>query len=226
MLNSSRRILLATILVVVVAVGATIFLLDRQRPDAESTVAEPAGAGHVVREDSRRLNAVPGSKVQLVEFLDFECEGCRAVSPAIDELRAEYGDRMDFVIRYFPLKSHFNSMRAAKAVEAAAQQGELESMYRKMFDTQRDWGEQQQPADDTFTQFARDLGLDMAAFEAAYNDPATTARIQQDIDDGVALGVEGTPTFFLNGDRLHPKSFDDLKAAIQQALDANPPSGG
>lgn len=77
------------------------------------------------------------------------------------------------MLRYFPLRSHVNAERAARAVEAAAQQGELEAMYRKMYDTQAQWGERQIAADDVFRGFAEQLGLGMAAFDATYNDPAT-----------------------------------------------------
>lgn len=153
-----------------------------------------------------------------VEFLDFECEGCRAVYPAIEQLRAEYGDRVNFVLRYFPLRSHFNAQRAARAVEAAARQGQLEAMYQKMYETQPTWGEQQVPADDVFRGFAEQLGLDMGAFDAAYNDPATLERVQLDVADGAALGVQGTPTFFLNGERVEPRSYEDLTAALEKAL--------
>lgn len=67
----------------------------------------------------------------------------------------------------------------------------------------------QVPKDDVFRGFAQELGSDMAAFDAAYADPATAARIQLDVDDGVALGVQGIPTFFLDGHRLQPRSYDD-----------------
>ena len=70
-----------------------------------------------------------------------------------------------------------NAERAARAVEAAAQQGKLEPMYHKMYETQSEWGEKGTPADDVFRCFAIELGLDMAAFDAAYSDPATAQHI-------------------------------------------------
>ncbi len=80
-------------------------------------------------------------------------------------------------------------------------------------------GEQKTPADATFRGFfATELGLDMTKFDAAYNDPATVARINQDVADGKALGVDGTPTMFLDGKRLKYKSYSDLSSAIDQAL--------
>lgn len=209
---------LVTALVVVAAVVAVAVFLSARGPDAPDTTAANVTTEQTVRESSHRLNSVPGSDVYFVEFLDFECEGCRAALPAVEQLRAAYGDRVNFVLRYFPLRSHYNAERAARAAEAAAQQGRLEPMYKKLYETQPEWGEQQVPKDDVFRGFAQELGLDMAAFDAAYADPATAARIQLDVDDGVALGVQGTPTFFLDGHRLQPRSYDDLAAAVDNAL--------
>ena len=164
------------------------------------------------------MSTAADGNVTFVEFLDFECEACRAAFPVVEQLRTTYGDRVTFVIRYFPLPSHFNAERAARAVEAAAQQGQLESMYRKMFETQASWGEQTVPADEQFRGFAEELGLDMAAFDDAYSSPATLDRINRDVADGTALGVTGTPTMFLNGNRLQVSSEQDLLDAFDAAL--------
>lgn len=198
-------------------------------PPSETSTAPPSAqvgelppidppTGLTVREDSRRLNDVPDSNVTFVEFLDFECEACASVYPVIEDLRQQYGDRVSFVIRYFPLTGHFNSERAARAVEAAAQQGQLEAMYAKMYETQAEWGEQQVPKDDLFRQFAEELGLDMEQWEEDYNSPETLAFIQSDIVDGQALGVQGTPTFFLNEELIQPESAIDLVNMIEEAL--------
>jgi protein-disulfide isomerase len=217
-LLANTRVLVTIFVIAVATVGTVVFLSVRDAGSTPEVELDGAPAGRTVRENSHRLNSVPDSDVYFVEFLDFECEGCRAVYPAIEELRAEYGDRVNFVLRYFPLRSHFNAERAARAVEAAAQQDQLEAMYRKMYETQAQWGEQQIPADDVFRSFADQLGLDMGAYDTTYNDPATLERIQLDIADGTALGVQGTPTFFLNGERLQPRSYEDLTAALDQAL--------
>ena len=170
------------------------------------------------RDSSHRLNDPQDARVTFVEFLDFECEGCRAAYPIVEDLRDEYGDRVEFVLRYFPLAGHFNGERAARAVEAAAQQGRLEAMYQKMFDTQPEWGERRTPADDVFRGFAAGLGLDMAEFDAAYTDPATLERIRVDQRDGEMLGVRGTPTFFIGDEQIPVQRSEDLRDAIDRAL--------
>jgi protein-disulfide isomerase len=209
----SRNVVLSVIAVLLfAAVVAVMISIETRRAGPEG------GTAAAVRPESHRLSAVPGAKATFVEFLDFECEGCRAAYPDVEQLRERYAGRVEFVIRYFPLSGHFNGERAARAVEAAAQQGRLEPMYKLMFDTQSEWGEQRVPMDDRFREYAGRLGLDLARFDAAYNDPRTLERIQVDQRDGEALGVEGTPSFFVNGKKLEPESFDDITRAIDDAL--------
>jgi protein-disulfide isomerase len=202
--------------VVLLMIGIGVVLQVRSSVDESPTAASAADV--TVRENSHRLSDVPDGKVTFVEFLDFECEACGAAFPAVEQLRAAYGDRVSFVVRYFPLDGHFNAERAARAVEAAAQQGQFEAMYKKMYETQAEWGEQKVPMDDRFRSYAQDLGLDMAKWDTDYASDATKARIQADIDDGKAMGVTSTPTFFVNGQRLEPQSYDDLTTALDQAL--------
>lgn len=218
MKTRTGRALITAFAVAIIAVVAVVLLINRGDADEGRTAAVSAGPAEVVRENSHRLSDPPDPLVTFVEFLDFECEGCRAAYPIVEQLRGEYGDRVEFVVRYFPLSGHFNGERAARAVEAAAQQGQLEAMYHKMFETQAEWGEQRTPADDVFRGFAGDLNLDMSAFDAAYNDPATLERIRLDQRDGQELGVLGTPTFFINGEQVRLRGPDDLRNAIEDAL--------
>ncbi|SEE89281.1 DsbA family protein [Jiangella alba] len=215
-----------SLLLVAGFVVALVVLLALNRTgggDDEPAAATPTGGGGsvevpVVRDDSHVLSPAPDGAPVLVEFLDFECEACRAVHPGIEQLRQEYDGRVAFVARYMPGPGHFNAENAAVAVEAAAQQGQYEAMYDRMFETQGDWGEQQVSAADLFRTFAGELGLDLAAYDAAVADPATLDRVRSDLDDGLALGVEGTPTFFLDGERIEPQSLDDLRALLDAAL--------
>lgn len=200
---------------IIVGIGVAVLVDQDTSTPAPSDTA--AVSDLVARPDSHRLTSPAQSRAQFVEFLDFECEACGAIYPVIEDLRRTYGDRVTFVVRYFPMPGHFNAERAARAVEAAAQQGRFEQMYQRMFTTQARWGEQRAPADDVFRGFAIDLGLDMTAFDAAYDSPATLERIRADVADGLALGVQGTPTFFLDDQRLVPTTVDDLTGALERA---------
>ncbi|MFD7118832.1 DsbA family protein [Streptomyces sp. NPDC059922] len=189
------------------------------RADGASQAPEAAAsASLLVRPDSHRLSTAEDGKVTVVEFLDFECESCRAAFPVVERLREQYAGRVTFVVRYFPIPSHRNAEPAARAVEAAAGQGKLEAMYTKMYETQEEWGDQQVSHEKTFRGFARELGLDMAKFEKAWKDPATAERVRKDREDGLRLGVQGTPTFFVNGKRPRITSYEDFTAAIDAEL--------
>ena len=207
----SLALITAALVVLVVAL-----LAARNDSGSEQTATNDSpDTAVLVREDSPRLSE--GGDAVFVEFLDFECEACIALYPTIEELRDQYGDRVTFVVRHMPL--HDNSMAAALAAEAAAEQGEFEAMYRKLFDTPEQWGHQQTPQMDTFFGYAEELGLDMDRFESEYNDPATLKRIEQSQQDGQSFGVTGTPTFFLDGERLDPTSVTDLENSINAALE-------
>jgi protein-disulfide isomerase len=180
--------------------------------------AEPAAndSERLVRPDSQVLSQ-GNSDVTFVEFLDFECEACRAAHPAVEQLRETYGDRVTFVVRNMPL--HNNSRRAARAAEAAAAQGKFEEMYDLLFETQPTWGESSESKEQVFFDLAEQLGLDMDDFEQVYNDPATAELVERDFADGKALGVTGTPTFFIDGEQVEVSSFDDLVTKLDDALE-------
>jgi protein-disulfide isomerase len=202
------------ILLGVVALGVVIGVLVAR---GASTTAAPDEAGQLVRENSRVLAQAPEEQAVLVEFLDYECEACAAAYPFIEDLRAEYSDTLTVVHRYFPLPGHPNSVTAAIAVEAAAQQGAYEPMYQKMFATQAQWSHHQQDQSPVFRGYAEDLGLDLAAYDAAVVDPGTRQRIDLDVADGQALGVTGTPSFYLDGKPLQPDSLEEFTAAVDAA---------
>ena len=214
----------ALVVVGLLTLGAGRDTPAKPAPAAESSggsgeaLGGAAGEAQVVRADSHVLGEKADTGVEFVEFLDFECEGCRAAYPAVEQLRKDYAGRVTFVARYFPMPGHFNAERAARAVEAAAAQGKYEAMYARMYETQEQWGEQQVPLDDFFRGFAEDLGLDMTKFDRDYADPATVARIKKDQADGLALGVQGTPTFFINGQQIQPRDYNDLTDALDAAL--------
>ena len=207
---------LVTLFVVLLSV-----LLYTNRAGTNDPETPGAAATPVWTPEIRTLSTAPDDKVQLVEFLDFECESCRALYPVMEQIRSEYAGRIDLGIRYFPIPSHTNSHLAARVVEAAARQGRLEPMYQLMYQTQAQWGESGQSQAPVFWGFAEQLGLDMAVFEREVNDPAVRARVDRDFDAGLALGVQGTPTLFLNGVELPPMpTYEQLKARIDAALAA------
>lgn len=209
-------VLLAAVVIGIV-VAFTIARTSNTESDSPMASDSAQNAPQIVQENSRVLSKAPQENAVLVEFLDFECEACAAAYPFVEDLRDQYGDNVTFVHRYFPLPGHPNSMTAAIAVEAAAQQGSYEPMYQQMFETQNDWSHTTQDRSPVFRDYAEELGLDMAAYDAAVADPATQERIETDIADGQALGVQGTPTFFLDGQPIMAESLDEFRADVEDA---------
>lgn len=211
-----RKIIWIALAVIVLGGVAWYAIFTETKPQQ---VASPAaGAEQLVRADSHRLTAPAEEKAQLVEFLDFECPSCAAVHPFVEELKAEFGDRITFVNRYFPLSAHPNSGQAALAAEAAAQQGQYQQMAAKLFENQSQWAGSQQSQAPLFRTYAGQLGLDLAQFDAVVADQKTEDRILADIADGNALGVNGTPTFFLNGEKLTLSTKADFRQKLAEAL--------
>ncbi|MET1065350.1 MAG: thioredoxin domain-containing protein [Arthrobacter sp.] len=210
------RLVIWILLGAIVAAGVIWYAVFTATKPAPPT-PQPAAAAELVSEDSHRVTSPATEKAQLVEFLDFECESCRAAYPLVEELKKEYGDRITFVNRYFPLPGHRNSGTSALAVEAAAQQGKYEQMYAKMFETQPQWGGKQDSQAALFRTFAQDLGLDLAQYDTTVADEKTRDRIRKDVADGRALGVTGTPTFFLNGEKLVLNTEADFRQKLTDA---------
>lgn len=218
-MNTNTKVALGFTAVVILIVLAFITVAIIQAQNRPQAIPDPTtGLAPTVREDSHRLTDPESSTVTFVEFLDFECEACGAAFPYVEQLRAEYGDRVTFVMRYFPLPSHFNSTNAAVAAEAAARQGQLEAMYQKLFESQSEWGEKQDSQAPLFRTYAEELGLDMGQYDADIADPSTLERVKSDFDDGVALGVASTPTMYVNDVLVELTSFEDIRTAVENAL--------
>ncbi|MGC5244226.1 MULTISPECIES: DsbA family protein [Streptomyces] len=215
-----KHLFVAAVIVAAFAAALGAFLLvspdDR---DSGGLDVKPAAEALPLRDTSHRLTDPKKSELTLVEFLDFECEGCGAMYPVVEQLREEYGDRVTFVARYFPMPGHRNGELAARTAEAAARQGKFEQMYTKLFTTQKEWGEAQESKQDVFRGYAKQLGLDLKKFDADLKDPKVAARVRADQRDGLGLNVQGTPTFFLDGEMVAtPGSYEAFKALIDARL--------
>jgi protein-disulfide isomerase len=216
-LSVQNRIAIGLLAVAALVVGLVI-IFNNIGNDA-SQAADPADSdAQVVREDSHRLSQATDEKAVLVEFLDFECEACLAAYPLVEDLSEEYGENLTVVSRYFPLPGHPNSETAAAAVEAAAQQGKFKDMHALMYEKQTEWSHTNEDRSPVFREYAQSLGLDMAAYDATIEDPATMERINKDKNDGLALNVEGTPTFFLEGRKIQPSTEEEFRSLIETAI--------
>jgi len=154
--------------------------------------------------------------VTLVEYGDYECPYCGRAYPIVKAIQKTLGPRLRFVFRNFPLSEiHPNASNAAEAAEAAGEQGKFWEMHDALFEHQHAL----RPPD--LVAHGASLGLDSDRLAAELKSHTHVARVREDFMSGVRSGVNGTPTFFINGHRHDgPWDREDLTAAIEAAIEA------
>ena len=178
-----------------------------------STTQWDAALTTPVAEDRDHVQGPPEAAVTLVEYGDYECPYCGAAYPIVKEVQARMGDRLRFVFRNFPITtSHPHAEQAAEAAEAAASQARFWEMHDLLYENQ------QALRDEDLRAHAGRLGLDIATFESELAEHVHAARVREDFMSGVRSGVNGTPTFYVNGVR-HDGSYDleTLLGVLDQA---------
>ncbi|MDE1975009.1 MAG: DsbA family protein [Patescibacteria group bacterium] len=157
--------------------------------------------------------------VTLIEYGDFECPACGEYAPMVERLFQQSSTTMRLVFRHFPLPQHLNAPIAAQASEAASDQGRFWDMYKLLYAGQDSWANLSvSDAAKVFDGYARSLGLDIAQFDTDINSTTTKAFIQSELSEGQQLGIDYTPTFFVNGKIIqNPQSYDSFKSIIDSA---------
>ena len=174
---------------------------------ASATLKPPVGP-------KDHMQGPPDAPVTLVEYGDYECPYCGEAYPVVKALQERLGDQMCFVFRNFPLTQvHPHAEEAAEAAEAAGAQGKFWQMHDLLYENQ----DALEPED--LVQYARALKLDLPRFVLEMREHVYVERVREDFRSGVRSGVNGTPTFFINGAR-HDGPFDlgSLLAAIEEAV--------
>jgi protein-disulfide isomerase len=154
------------------------------------------------------------AEATLVEYGDYECPYCGQAYPIVKQVQKQFGKRLRFVFRNFPLSQmHPHAEAAAEVAEFAGAQGKFWEMHDQLYENQDRFGET------LYLSLGEELGLSTTAMRQALKEGTFKARVRADFTGGVRSGVNGTPTFFINGHR-HDSSFDfeTLFSAIQQAM--------
>jgi protein-disulfide isomerase len=154
------------------------------------------------------------AKVTLVEYGDYQCPSCLQAYPIMIDIQEHMGDRMRLVFRNFPLTTvHPNAQHAAEAAEAAAAQAKFWEMHDTLYENQAHL------SDAHLMAYAADIGLDTDRFKRDLEKHAFAARVHEDVQSGIRSGVNGTPTFFINGFRHDgPWDLETLTAALLKAV--------
>ena len=161
-------------------------------------MSDEFGGGRLTPEVSERDHVAgdANAPVTLVEYGDYECPHCGHAYPIVKSIQHRLGKKLRFAFRNFPLaESHPHARHAAEAAEAAAKQGKFWQMHDAIYENQM------QLEDEDLVATARSLRLDAQAIARALEDGTYTARVREDFRSGIRSGVNGTPTFFINGER-------------------------
>lgn len=152
--------------------------------------------------------------VTIVAFTDYQCPSCAAMHPELERLVKEYGDKVRLVTRDFPLSQHAEAFKAAEAAEAARDQGKYWEYIQILLRNQSALSV------DKLKGYASELALDRTRFDSALDSGKFAESVQRDIEDGMKLGINGTPAIFINGRRVSAKGYDELKAIVDAAFKA------
>ena len=160
------------------------------------------------------VQGAPSAPITLIQYGDYECPYTRMSRHSVHALQQELGDTLRFVFRHFPLAEiHPHARAASAAAEAAAAQGQFWTMHEYLFEHQKAL------TDADLRHYAAELGLDLERFERDRQSREVSERIDRDLASGERSGVEGTPTFFINGRRHDgPFDLDSLRRAINMEV--------
>lgn len=209
------------VVVAIVAIAAGVFWLMYRSGNSNSGASESVRTGTLseIGEDE----IIKGSReagVVLVEYADFQCPACAAYFPIMKRLVEEYPEDLKIVFRHLPLRSiHRHAQIASQAAEAAGSQGKFFEFAEILYSKQDEWTKARDPRN-IFVEYAGELGLDQDAFKEYMNSNTARDKVNADYESAVALGLNGTPSYFVNGDRIdNPQGFEPFRQLIQSYVD-------
>jgi protein-disulfide isomerase len=209
--------IIALALIGALVVGLVLLRSSRRSSTANNSTPDPATPAGA---QPPHIRGNPNAPVTLEEFGDFECSTCGVYYPELKKIEAEFGERLRVIFRENPLVPlHEHALIAAQAAEAAGVQNRFWEMHDKLYENQKAWSEARDVMP-MFVDYAKQIGLDTDRFVRDLNGEAVATRIFQDGKRAHALGINATPTFFVNGKEAQGESWkpEGVRATINQAL--------
>lgn len=208
----NKRFAIILVILIVAFAGLLIFS-KRDSGDSDNNGADETAepSNHTIGEGT--------TGVTLTEYGDFQCPACRQYFPIVQQVKAEYGDKITFQFRHFPLQGiHQNALISARAAEAAGLQGKFFEMHDLLYENQNAWSQDSNPTK-IFEDFADQLGLDVDQFRNDMRSDAVNQTVQADLAEANNKGYSSTPTFEINGEKIeNPRDFDGFKKLIDDAI--------
>ncbi|MFB6212389.1 MAG: DsbA family protein [Candidatus Magasanikbacteria bacterium] len=156
----------------------------------------------------------------IVEYFDMQCPACKSFHPAMKKLHQEFPEKLRIVFRHFPLSQiHQNAMIAAQALEAAGLQGKFFEMQDKLFENQRSWSKMKNPKS-KFVEYAKKIGLNQKKFESDLTSQKVKNKVKKDLSSARKYNINSTPTLFLNGTEIRPRSYKSLRSSVESQINS------
>ena len=191
-------LLLGTIIGTVVLIVAVAFMFSKPAATPEARIVDKA----VLLENATNTFGNPESSITVVEFSDFQCPSCKVAEPIVQQLKNDYADSVQFVYRHFPLDSiHPNARLASQAAEAAAMDDKFWEYHDLLFVNQEEWSDitDKNKVLEKFSEYATQLEIDKDTFLERIESEEVIGKVSAEADLAQAIGVNSTPTFFVNG---------------------------
>lgn len=167
------------------------------------------GNWNIVTTTTTTTTHLTTAKVTITEYSDFQCPYCSRAAMTLKDIKETYGDRVDITFKHFPLPFHNYARKAAEASECAREQGKFWGYHDILFENQNNLGI------DSLKGYASQLGLDREKFDSCLDNGEKADVVKQNYEEGISKGVTGTPTFFINGNKLvGAQPFEKFKAVI------------
>lgn len=212
-------------LILLLALGAVGFMLKASKPtvDTNRPTATPAPtfdySKAALGADPARSKGDAKAAVVVEEFADFECPSCKSFYSILKEVEKTDGAKFRLIFRQFPLTQlHQRAYDAARASEAAGEQGKFFEMVDLLYANQEEWAKNSLDHRKSFADYARSLGLDVERFKNDMLGQGVSARVDQDLRRGKSLNVTGTPTLYVNGRKLDYATEMTSVNALRQAI--------
>lgn len=213
-MEDRKFLIISLVVAFVLMLGAVLFL---SKESSSTKIIDTA----VLTGDGKNFKGKEGAGVTIVEFSDFQCPACRMVQPEVAKVYEAYKDKVRIVYRHYPLTTiHKYAQRAAESSEFASENGKFWEFHDALFAKQEEWSasSDEKKLYEYLAGYARALGLDDKKLLESLNNKTNASRVQRDVEDGNKAGINATPTFFVNGEKMDGFGFEEFKRLIEKNL--------
>lgn len=213
-MKTETKILISIFIFSLVLILGVIFILSK---DSNKTFSDA-----IVNIDYSKAQKIgsDSAKVKLVEYSDFQCPACKAAEPFVQQIREKYKDNLQFIYKHFPLIQHANAKKASNFAEYAVKENKFWEIHDKLFETQDDWSKLSDPTE-FFIKLGESFNLNSEKIKEAVSKESFKQAIEENLVEGQVIGVDSTPTFYLNNKKLLLKSFAELDEIISREISSN-----